>query len=345
MGKKQHYMNWKERQQLEALLKAKVPKAQIARQLGFCRQTIYNELERGAYVHTCDYWDEVRYPADKGQQIHEENQKAKGPPLKIGNDRAYADFLEKKMLGVQEDGTIDKWKRFSPAAALAVAKAEGFQTSICKTTLYSYIEKRVFLRLTNKDLWEKGKRKKRKYKKVQRIAHPILPSIADRPERIGQRSEPGHWEMDLVVSCKKGQGALLTLAERFTREEMIFKLPDKQAATVRAVFDRLERRLGRKRFREKFRSITTDNGSEFLEYEQLTRSVYGGKRFDIWYYHSYAAWEKGTNENHNRMIRRWFPKGTDFSKVKNTEIAALQDWMNGYPRKVLDWKTPLGAAL
>ena len=345
MGKKQHYMNWKERQQLEALLKAKVPKTQIARLLGCCRQTIYNELGRGAYVHTCDYWGEVRYSADKGQQVHEENQKAKGPPLKIGNDRAYAEFLEKKMLGIQEDGTIDRRKRFSPAAALAAARAEGFQISVCTTTLYSYIEKRVFLRLTNKDLWEKGRKKKRKYDKVQRIAHPILPSIADRPERIGQRSEPGHWEMDLVVSCSKGKGALLTLAERSTREEMIFKLPDKQAATVRAIFDKLEKRLGRKRFREKFRSITTDNGSEFLEYDQLTKSVYGGKRFDIWYCHSYAAWEKGTNENQNRMIRRWYPKGTDFSKVKSAEIAALQNWMNGYPRRILGWKTPLGAAL
>ena len=334
-----------ERQKLEALRKAKVPVAQIARLLGFCRQTIYNELNRGAYVHTCEYWDEVRYSADKGQQIHEDNQTAKGRPLKIGNDRSYADFLEKKMLGVQEDGTVDKRKRFSPAAALAAARAEGFQTSVCTTTLYSYIDKRVFLHLTNKDLWEKGKRKKRGYKKVQRIAHPILPSITDRPEQIGRRSESGHWEMDLVVSCSKGKGALLTLADRSTREEMIFKLSNKQAVAVRAVFDRLEKRMGRERFREKFRSITTDNGSEFLEYDQLTRSVYGGKRFDIWYCHNYAAWEKGTNENHNRMIRRWYPKGTDFSKVKRAEIAALQDWMNGYPRKVLGWKTPLTAAL
>ena len=103
--------------------------------------------------------------------------------------------------------------------------------------------------------------------------------------------------------------------------------------------------MGRDLFKKKFRSITTDNGSEFLEYDQLTRSIFGGKRFDIWYCHSYAAWEKGTNENHNRMIRRWFPKGTDFSKVKSAEIAALQDWMNGYPRKVLGWKTPRETAL
>ena len=125
-----------ERQQLEALRKAKIPVAQIARQLGFCRQTIYNELKRGAYIHTCDYWDEVRYSADKGQLIHESSQTVKGRPLKIGKDRAYADFLEKKMLGVQENGTIDKRKRFSPAAALAAARAEGFRTSISINTLY-----------------------------------------------------------------------------------------------------------------------------------------------------------------------------------------------------------------
>ncbi|MDE6934371.1 MAG: helix-turn-helix domain-containing protein [Oscillospiraceae bacterium] len=83
----------KKRSQLEALLKAKVQVSRIARQLGFCRQTIYNEMKRGAYVHTCDYWDEKRYSADKAQQLHDYNQTAKGRPLKIGNDRAYAMFL------------------------------------------------------------------------------------------------------------------------------------------------------------------------------------------------------------------------------------------------------------
>lgn len=101
MMKKQHYMTRDERQQLEALLKAKIPVAQIARQLGFCRQTIYNEMERGAYIHTCEWWDEVRYSADKAQQLHDQNQTAKGGQLKIGNDHAYAKFLEDKMLGVQ----------------------------------------------------------------------------------------------------------------------------------------------------------------------------------------------------------------------------------------------------
>ena len=139
-----------ERQQLEVLRKAKVLVAQIARQLSFCRQTIYNELNRGAYIHTCDYWDEVRYSADKGQQIHDSNQSVKGRPLKIGNDRAYANFLEKKMLGIQKNGKADKRKHFSPAAALAAARSEGFQTSVCITTLYSYIKNGYFYALPPK---------------------------------------------------------------------------------------------------------------------------------------------------------------------------------------------------
>lgn len=340
MTKKQHYMTRDERYQLEALLEAKVSVGKIAKQMGFCRQTIYNEMERGAYVHTCDWWDEVRYSADKAQQVHEYRQTIKGRPLKIGNDREYAGFLEKKMLGIQEDGSVDKRKRYSPAAALAAARKEGYQTTVCTSTLYSYIEKRVFLHLTNKDLWEKGKQKKQEYKPIQRIAHPALPSITDRPEQTNQREEAGHWEMDLVVGKNGSKPVLLTMVERKKREPVIFKLPDKRAASVREVFDKLEKKLGKKKFRETFKTVTTDNGSEFLEYQELIQSIYGGKRFSVYYCHSYSAWEKGSNENINRMIRRWFPKGTDFSKIPKKEIAECQNWLIHYPRKVLGWNAP-----
>lgn len=159
MMKKQHYITRDERQQLEALLKAKIPVSQIARQLGFCRQTIYNEIKRGQYVHTCPWWDELRYSADKAQQIHTYRQTAKGRPLKIGGDRAYAAYLEKKMLGMQADGSVDRRKRYSPAAALAAARREGYTCTVCVNTLYSYITKRVFYRLTDRDLWNKGQKK------------------------------------------------------------------------------------------------------------------------------------------------------------------------------------------
>ena len=339
----QHYMTEEERYLLEGMLLAGAGVTEIARKLGFCRQTIYNELKRGLYVHTCDFWDEVRYLADKAQQIHQYNQSAKGRPLKIGNNRTYADFLEARMMGVQETGEIDRRKRYSPAAALELARRAGFPTSVCVSTLYSYIDKRVFLHLTNRDLWEKGRKKKRQYNQVRRTAHPSLPSITERPPAAGERQEPGHWEMDLVVSCEKGSGAILTLTERRSRQEMIFKLPDKRACSLRAVFDRLEKKLPD--FRRQFRSITTDNGPEFLEYDKLVQSIHGGKRFEVYYCHSYAAWEKGSNENHNRMIRRWYPKGTDFRRVPTRQVAHLEQWMNSYPRKSLGWKTPLEMAV
>lgn len=343
MTKKQHYMTEHERYKLEAYLQAGRGVSWIAKKLGFCRQTIYNEMKRGAYLHTVQWWDEVRYSAEKGQQVHKYNQTAKGRPLKIGNDRAYADFLELKMLGVQENGKVDRRKRYSPAAALALARRERFETSVCVGTLYSYIDKRVFLNLSNKDLWEKG-RVKQKKQKVRRSPHPLLPSITDRPEIINQRGELGHKEIDLIVGCDGSKAATLTMTDRKGRTELAYKIPDKRAASVRAVFDRLERKLGKRRFRETFKSITTDNGPEFLEYDLLTQSIYGGKRFEVYYCHSYSAWEKGTNENHNRLMRRFFPKGTDFTKVSQREIQEAADFLNHYPRKILGWKMPAEVA-
>lgn len=342
MTKKQHYMTEHERYKLESYLETGRGVSWIARKLGFCRQTIYNEMKRGAYLHTVRWWDEVRYSADKGQQVHRYNQTAKGRPLKIGTDRAYADFLERKMLGVQENEKVDRRKRYSPAAALELARREGFETSVCVGTLYGYIDKQVFLNLSNKDLWEKG-RVKQKKQKARRSPHPLLPSITDRPEIINQRGELGHKEIDLIVGCEGSKAATLTMTDRKGRVELAYKIPDKRAASVRAVFDRLERKLGKRRFRETFKSITTDNGSEFLEYDLLTQSVYGGKRFEVYYCHSYSAWEKGTNENHNRLMRRFFPKGTDFGKVSQREIQEAVDFLNNYPRKILGWKTPAEA--
>lgn len=328
MGREnQHYMTSEERQQLEALLKAKVPVTRITKQLGFCRKTIYNELKRGTYMKTIDYYGKKEYSAQKGQIIHDERQRQKGRPLKIGNHIAYANYLEAKILGIQEDGSIDRRKRYSPAAALACAKKAGFQIEISIPTLYRYIDQGLFLKLTNADLWEKSKRKKRGYKTVQRIAHPALPSIRNRPFYINDRSEPGHWEMDLVVSTTGGRAALLVLTERTSRTEVITKLPEKQAKNVRKALRKLKRH-------HDLKSITTDNGSEFLEYDALKELL---PETDIYYCHSFASWEKGSCENQNRMIRRWFPKGTDFEKVRQQEIEALQNWMNNYPRRSLEW--------
>ncbi len=327
----QHYMTAGERQQLEALARAGHTVAEIAGQLGFCRQTIYNELRVGAArvvrrIHGYDR-DVVEYSADKAQQVHAYKQTAKGAPLKIGRHHAYARRLENLMLGVQPDGTVDKRQRYSPASALAQAKAEGYPVSVCPATLYSYIDKGVFRHLDRKDLW--APRKKRKRRGVQRIAHPLLPSIVDRPAEINQRQELGHYEMDLVVGAGNSKEALLTLTERKSRMEIIIKLPDKtQESILRALAS----------VRAPIRSITTDNGPEFLAYDEIKEAVPSCQ--EVYYCHSYAAWEKGSNEVHNRMIRRWYPKGTKFSEVTQEELDDLARFLNHYPRKVLGWRCP-----
>lgn len=330
--RKQHYMTGNERQQLEALHRAGLSVAQIARQLGFCRQTIYNELRRGACqcVRNVNGMqrDVVEYSADKAQQIYLYMQTGKGRQLKIGSDHAYAARLEELIIKAH----------YSPGAALAATRTEGFETAVCISTLYSYIDKRIFRRLRNRHLLLKGSRKTRAAKPERRVPHPQWPSIEDRPEAISRRMERGHWEMDLIVGKAGTRAVLLTLTERLTREEIILKLPDRRAETIRRAIDRLERRTPG--FRDKFKSITTDNGSEFLQYDRLIQSVRGGKRFEVWYCHSYAAWEKGTVENHNRMIRRFFPKGTDFTRVTRRQVQRVQDWMNQYPRRVLNWQSP-----
>ncbi len=332
MMKKQRYMDIKDRIRLEERLRYKVPITQIARELGFSRKSIYNEIKRGTYLHTCNYRDEPRYSADKGQAIQDKRRLRKGRGLKIGKDRALAEFLERKILN----------EHCSPAVALELARRKDFQTTICVQTLYNYIDAGLFVRLTNDDLLEKPKRKKKTEQK-SRVVHQDLPSIEDRPAGIEERAEYGHWEMDLVVGPQEGSGVvLLTLTERKSRQELIFKLPDKRACTVRAVFDRLERTTPD--FYQRFKTITTDNGTEFLEHDLLVKSVLGGKRFTVYYCHSYAAWEKGSNEVHNRMIRRWFPKGTDFAGISKQKIAQVQNWMNHYPRKILGWKAPSEAA-
>lgn len=330
MTKKQHYMTEAERWKLEGMLQAGKSVAWIAQELGFTRQTIYNEIKRGTYMHTIAWYDVPRYSAQKGQSVKEKRQENKGRALKIGNDYEYANFLEEKILK----------EHYSPAAALAAARNKGFETRICVSTFYAYIENGIFLALENKHLLEKCRRKPRK-KYQRKKAHEKLPSIEERPESIENREEYGHWEMDLVVGPQGSRACLLTLTERKTREEKIIRLPNRKAKTIRKAWNKLEREMPN--FKQIFKSITTDNGSEFMEFEKLQKSIYGGKRFEIYYCHSYASWEKGSNENHNRIIRRFFPKGTKFEKITVQQIARVESWMNHYPRKVLGWKTPIEA--
>lgn len=333
-----HQLTKADRIKIEALTKAGVGKSKIAAQLGVHRSTIYNELKRGQYEHrNSDWTTEMRYSPDIAQEKAEENLKVRGTQLKIGNDIAYANYIEDKI--VNED--------YSPAAVLGELKAQGrereFNTTVCVTTLYSYIDKGVFLKVTNKDLPVK-KNKKRGYKKVrkQQSRAAAGDSIEKRPEEIDKREEFGHWEMDSVIG-KRGisKNVLLVLTERKTRDEIIFKLPDHTDEAVVVALDRLERRYGADMFRQIFKTITVDNGSEFADVNGLERSILkeGEKRTHLYYCHPYSSWERGTNEVTNKMVRRKVPKGTNFDDKTDEEIKEIEGWINNYPRRIHGYRS------
>ena len=133
--------------------------------------------------------------------------------------------------------------------------------------------------------------------------------------------------------------ALLVLTERLTRMGIVIRVPDHTAQSVVRALNRLERKMG-KDFRRIFRSITVDNGCEFMDCEGIEKSYrLKSPRTKVYYCHPYSPHERGSNENMNRILRRWFPKGTNFDDVTQAEVAEAARWMNNYPRRVLGWKT------
>ena len=120
-----------------------------------------------------------------------------------------------------------------------------------------------------------------------------------------------------------------------------YAIPNRKAETVVKALDALERKLGARRFRAIFKSITFDNGTEFAAAEELERSCINKHlpRTKVYFCHPYSSWERGTNENTNGMIRRRFPKGTNFAAVTNAQITQAENWINNYPRKILGYKS------
>ena len=334
--RKYKHLSERERYKIEILLKEGLKPFEIAQRMGRGIRTIEREKVKGKVRllnHDLTYREE--YCADAGQRVYEENGRNKGPGLKIGKDHKLAKHIEKKIIK----------EKYSPDAVIGEIREKGleFETEICTKTLYNYIDRGdVFLSLTNKDMQVKKEGKKRAYKTIKKSNKNLKgTSIEERPSEVDKREEYGHWEMDCVVGKREGKGAvLLVLSERSIREEIIIKMPAKTQESVFTALDSLERKYG-KEFKEKFKTITVDNGSEFLDYKGIERSIKSKNknRVKLYYAHPYSSWERGTNENINKLIRRFIPKGTDISKISKVRIKYIENWINNYPRRILGYKS------
>jgi len=334
--RKNKHINYEERVLIEHLYNIqKLSKSEIARQIGKHRTTISREIKKGLVtLKNSDYSDRKEYVARKAQQTYEINATAKGPSLKVANDHKLAKYIEKMIK-----------KKYSPEVIIEkLCKDKKLKTKIHWKTIYNYIDKNV-INIDREDLTYGKYKTKNKEKKKESLVKKINKegrTIHDRPQEADQRAELGHWEMDVVLGKRKGQEpVLLVLSERKSRREKIVLMKDKTQASVIKALNKIERRMGARKFRKIFKTITTDNGSEFLNYKAIERSYTKSKkpRVKQYFADAYSSWQRGTNENINKMIRRFLPKGKSFKNLTKQEVERIERWINNYPRKMFGFKS------
>ena len=322
---------------IEVMLKEKKSTLEISKAIGCSQRTVQRERRRGQVKFLNTNLEEYQaYDADYAQNDYIKKHECKGANLKIGHDHKLCKYIEEQIKA-----------KISPDVIASRIRKESYKyrVTICTKTIYSYLDKNIFMDVSYKDLIY-GRYKKKRGERVNRASYKNLRgrSIDERDKGINERKEFGHWEMDLIVGkVGASKSVLLTMTERKSRREIIRKLPDKSQASVIRALDKIERQMGRKAFQKVFKSITVDNGSEFLNSSEMERSCLSKKkaRTMVFYAHPYSAYERGSNESLNRMIRRFIPKGTDIGAYTKEEIQRIENWLNNYPRKILNYYTPM----
>ncbi len=320
MGK---YFTEYERYQLEGYYnKLHMKPKEISLLMGKHINTIYNELKRGRVKQVDSNLKEYySYCADFAQKSYEYNSTAKGRQLKISNDYAFAEFIEKKI----------KNEKYSFYAVLEASKGK-FKTSVCLRTLYNYYYKQV-LNIKPFDM-PYNRRKRKSYKLPKRIYQFGKRLIDERPKSVFNRDTFGHWEIDTVVSGRGCNQSLMVLTERKTRFELIYRMKNKTCAEIWHKLEDISLKLGNS-FNDIFKSITCDNGVEFsTNYKFADKQVKKFVQTNLYYCHPYRSNERGSNEKQNSLIRRFIPKGAHISTYTDEYIRHIQDWINSYPRKM-----------
>ena len=312
-----------ERHEIEVRLKDGWSVYRIAKHLGRAYNTIKSEIAKGTVSL---YNGKVaRYKAEAGEQRYKENRRR--------SRRQYKRLKVSRLIQYVEKNFAEGWS-FDACTGRAL-ESGGFRRDqiVCAKTLYNYADNGL-IGIKNIDLPEKLRRntKKGRVRKHKRI---LGDSIELRPERVELREEFGHWEVDTVLGSKyEDEPCVVTLTERKTRNCIWVKAAshtsDAVEEAVKSVIDGFGVMASCV-----FKSVTGDNGSEFARLAGLAN-----QGIKVYFTHPYSSWEKGTNECHNRLLRRFIPKGKSMTGYTAEEIAYMADWANELPRKILGYRTP-----
>jgi IS30 family transposase len=161
-----------------------------------------------------------------------------------------------------------------------------------------------------------------------KIPHAI--SISERPATIEDRAVPGHWEGDLIAGTNNSY--IATLVERHTRYVTLVKIDDKRTECVVTALIKQAKKLPG----ELYKSLTWDRGTEMKDHQRFTLAT----DIKVYFCDPQSPWQRGSNENTNRLLRQYFPKGTDLSLHSQSKLNAVARQLNERPRKTLDFETP-----
>jgi len=331
MDKKHHsttqykckHLSMEERLKIEIRCQDGWKPGRIAKELGRSYNTIKNELRRGTVQDSPTA--PPHYSAKAAERRYREKRKS---------CRRKSKFLVAcKFIQYVEERFRNHW---SLDACFGYAIKNGLfprEEMVCTKTLYCYVDMGL-ISIRNIDLPEKVSRNT-KQRKTRENRIKYGDSISTRPESVETREEFGHWEGDTVIgSPGEGEPCVVTLVERKTDAVIWEKAEAHTKEAVESAIRKILAQFG-DRAAKVFRSITVDNGSEFA-----TLSGLKDDGIQVYYTHPYSAWERGINECHNRMLRRFLPKGKSLRWITADDIAHLADWANTLPRRRLGYAAP-----
>jgi len=321
--KKYQRLNMNEREEISIGIAKGHSRRDIAATLGRSPATVSREILHNQY-HGCKH---VHYRAVKSQKRAYRLAHKPRRQRKLETNQPLRKFVFEH---------LDKrWSPEQIVKRLKMLYPLDMTMRISPETIYSYLY--VWPRGSLRKIILKCLRRQHKYRRAYgKIRHKSCPiqdfiSIEERPKEVADRIIPGHWEGDLIMG-RCNASALGTLVERTTRMTFLVRLKNKDASAVRIAFGRKFKHLpeGLKR------SLTYDNGQEMAEHKLFTKNT----RMQVYFAHPHSPWERGTNEKTNDLVRQFFPKGTDFSKVSLRQINRVQNLLNDRPRKALEFFTP-----
>jgi IS30 family transposase len=289
---------------------------EIGRRLCRHHTTIGRELKRNGTIFG-------PYLYELGEKLAQERRHK----ARHSKRRSHRALVDQVLAWLQQD-----WSPEIIVACLKQHYPRNQQMRISVETIYQWIYRDAFEGGSlYQHLWHRRRRRKRQRGGLKRYLIPNRTGIEQRPAGATSRSRYGHWEGD-TVEGKKGSGGLATHVERKSRFLLAGLLKDKCAETFSTVTQQCMGWVPE----SLRRSNTLDNGTENAQHETITKKL----NMPIYFADPYSPWQRGTNEQTNGLLRRYFPKGTDFRKVTQEEVDEVVETINRRPRKCLGYRTP-----